>query len=311
MAADGSLAVGPIEEEDFDVPEEVETVLEELFKALRDTDTIVRYSAAKGVARVSERLPVDFTEQVLEQVLPMFSIHSIAGATLYDMPSIAEGTWHGACLACAEMARRGLVPDERLSELVEWLHKVRLVVCLVVSAHTGIMLRIQALYFDIRKGAHSIGSNVRDAASYVLWSLARAQSVEALQPHALELARRLVTVSLFDREIHIRRAASAAFQEYVGRTVRDALACGLHDILIQAYRACSRTESTCCARPTSTLLECAKTRSQSLPLRLLSEFVAESLCCPTPELNDTDMRCTAHPSSTISYQSRCGTGIQP
>lgn len=138
-----------MEEEDFDVPEEVETVLEELFKALRDTDTIVRYSAAKGVARVSERLPVDFTEQVLEQVLHMFSIHSIAGATLYDMPSIAEGTWHGACLACAEMARRGLVPDERLSELVEWLHKVRLVVCLPgrvnaysnTAAHAGTILR--------------------------------------------------------------------------------------------------------------------------------------------------------------------------
>ena len=80
----------------------------------------------------------------------------------------------------------------------------------------------KALYFDIRKGAHSIGSNVRDAASYVLWSLARAQSVDALRPHALELAKRLVAVSLFDREIHIRRAASAAFQEYVGRTVRQA-----------------------------------------------------------------------------------------
>lgn len=75
------------------------------------------------------------------------------------------------------------------------------------------------MLFDIRKGAHSIGSNVRDAASYVLWSLARAQGVSALQPHALELARKLVIVSLFDREVHIRRAASAAFQEYVGRTV--------------------------------------------------------------------------------------------
>ena len=78
---------------------------------------------------------------------------------------------------------------------------------------------MQALLFDIRKGAHSIGSNVRDAASYVLWSLARAQGVDALRPHALELARRLVTVALFDREIPIRRAASAAYQEFVGRTV--------------------------------------------------------------------------------------------
>jgi len=77
----------------------------------------------------------------------------------------------------------------------------------------------QALYFDIRKGAHSIGANVRDAAAYVLWALARAQEPAALAPHTDVLARNLVTVALFDREIHVRRAASAAFQEHVGRMV--------------------------------------------------------------------------------------------
>lgn len=77
----------------------------------------------------------------------------------------------------------------------------------------------QALYFDLRKGAHSIGSNVRDAASYALWALARSQNHSALMPHANNLAQRLATVAIYDREIHIRRAASAAFQEHVGRTV--------------------------------------------------------------------------------------------
>ena len=75
------------------------------------------------------------------------------------------------------------------------------------------------MYFDLRKGAHSIGSNVRDAASYALWALARSQNHSALIPHANNLAKRLATVALYDREIHIRRAASAAFQEHVGRTV--------------------------------------------------------------------------------------------
>ncbi|KAJ8691519.1 hypothetical protein PTI98_011083 [Pleurotus ostreatus] len=184
--------------DDFEVPEEVETVLEHLFESLKDKNTVVRWTAAKGVARISERLPTDFKDQVLETVMSHFAIHSIAAASLYDLPAVAESTWHGACLACAEMARRSLVSDQHLPTLIEWTTK--------------------ALYFDIRKGAHSIGSNVRDGAAYVLWALARSQDSQFLKPHAEHLAQRLVIVAVFDREIHIRRAASAAFQEHVGRT---------------------------------------------------------------------------------------------
>ncbi|TFK52538.1 TBCD protein [Heliocybe sulcata] len=199
-----ALLRGPDEEqadavdEDIDVPEDVETVIEELMQALQDKDTVVRWSAAKSVARIAERLPIDLGNQIFDTVLDLFSIHSMAAANLYDLPAVAESTWHGACLASAEIARRGLVADDKLSQLVTWLS--------------------QALSFDVRKGSHSVGSNVRDAATYVLWSLARAQSVSALAPLAEGLAKKLVTVSLFDREVHVRRAASAAFQEYVGRT---------------------------------------------------------------------------------------------
>ncbi|KAG1872410.1 tubulin folding cofactor D C terminal-domain-containing protein [Suillus subalutaceus] len=184
-------------DEDVDVPEEIDTILESLFKSLQDKDTVVRWSAAKGIARLSERLPSDFSSQVFETILGLFSIHSIAGASVYDTPAIAEATWHGASLASAEMARRGLVQTSVLGSLLGWLSK--------------------ALYFDIRKGSHSVGSNVRDAAAYVIWALARAQDPESFSPHARELAQWLVSVALFDREIHIRRAASAAFQEHVGR----------------------------------------------------------------------------------------------
>ncbi|KAK0201710.1 tubulin folding cofactor D C terminal-domain-containing protein [Desarmillaria ectypa] len=182
----------------MDVPDSIEIVLEQLFQSLQDKDTVVRWSAAKGIARISDRLPTDFADQVLDTIMGLFTIHSVAAASIYDLPAIAEGTWHGSSLACAEMARRGLVSSEKLPELLNWLSK--------------------ALYFDLRKGAHSIGSNVRDAAAYVIWALARSKNPSELAPHAEKLARQLVTVSLYDREIHIRRAASAAFQEHVGRT---------------------------------------------------------------------------------------------
>jgi hypothetical protein len=63
-------------------------------------------------------------DQVLETVLGHFAIHSVAAASLYDVPAVAEATWHGACLACAEMTRRGVVSSERVPELVGWLSKV-------------------------------------------------------------------------------------------------------------------------------------------------------------------------------------------
>ncbi|KAH9997907.1 TBCD protein [Russula vinacea] len=185
-------------EDDADVPEEIEIVLEELFQGLQDRDTVVRWSAAKGVARISERLPGEFIRQVVDTVLGLFSVHSIAIASLYDIPALAESTWHGACLSCAELLRRGLIPHDRLAGAIDWM--------------------IKALYFDIRKGAHSIGSNVRDAAAYALWSLPRAYEASTIAPLSEKLATNLVSVSAYDREVHIRRAASAAFQEYVGRT---------------------------------------------------------------------------------------------
>ena len=84
----------------------------------------MRWSAAKGTARVAERLPSDFTDQVLDTITGLFAIHSLAAANMYDLPAIAESTWHGACLASAEMARRGLVAADKLTDLIEWLSKV-------------------------------------------------------------------------------------------------------------------------------------------------------------------------------------------
>ena len=97
-------------------------------------DTVVRWSAAKSVARISERLPREFTHQVVDTVIGLFSIHTIAIASLYDMPAIAESTWHGACLSCAEFLRRGLIPHDRLADVIDWMVKV---ICLVSPRSTS------------------------------------------------------------------------------------------------------------------------------------------------------------------------------
>ncbi len=58
---------------------------------------------------------------------------------------------------------------------------------------------------------------MRDAACYVVWSFARAYSPEIMKPYVPVISRNLVTMAVFDREVNCRRAASAAFQENVGR----------------------------------------------------------------------------------------------
>lgn len=44
-------------ESEVDIPDELEDIVEALLCGLRDRDTVVRWSAAKGIGRITERLP--------------------------------------------------------------------------------------------------------------------------------------------------------------------------------------------------------------------------------------------------------------
>ncbi|KAK5609857.1 hypothetical protein CRENBAI_016604 [Crenichthys baileyi] len=78
-------------------------------------------------------------------------------------------------------------------------------------------LIIKSLSYDEKRGACSVGSNVRDAACYVCWSFSRAYEPKELQPFVTQIASALLITTVFDRNVNCRRAASAAFQENVGR----------------------------------------------------------------------------------------------
>eukprot|EP00900_Chrysochromulina_parva_P027685 jgi/Chrpa1/9550/Chrysochromulina_OHIO_Genome00004656-RA len=139
------------EEEEAEVPEAIEEIIEQLLRGLGDGDTVVRWSAAKGIGRVTARLPLDMADDIVESVLEV-------------LPRI-----------------------------------------------------VSALHFDVPRGATSVGTHVRDAACYVCWAFARAFEPSVMQPHVEPLAKALLIVVVFDREVNCRRAAAAAFQENVGR----------------------------------------------------------------------------------------------
>uniref|UniRef100_A0A7N8XH42 Tubulin-specific chaperone D n=1 Tax=Mastacembelus armatus TaxID=205130 RepID=A0A7N8XH42_9TELE len=173
------------QEEDYDIPEEVETVIEHLLVGLKDKETIVRWSAAKGIGRVTGRLPKDLADEVVGSVMDCFSFQE------------TDNAWHGGCLALAELGRRGLLLPSRLTDVVP--------------------LIIKSLTYEEKRGACSVGSNVRDAACYVCWSFARAYEPKELEPFVNQIASALLITAVFDRNVNCRRAASAAFQENVGR----------------------------------------------------------------------------------------------
>ena len=54
------------------MPEELEDILELLLCGLRDEETVVRWSAAKGVGRVTSRLPRALADEVLQNLLQFF-----------------------------------------------------------------------------------------------------------------------------------------------------------------------------------------------------------------------------------------------
>ncbi|XP_029015164.1 tubulin-specific chaperone D [Betta splendens] len=172
-------------EEDYDIPEEVETVIEHLLVGLKDKETIVRWSAAKGIGRVTGRLPKELADEVVESLMDCFSFQE------------TDNAWHGGCLALAELGRRGLLLPSRLPDVVP--------------------LIIKSLTYEEKRGACSVGSNVRDAACYVCWSFARAYEPKELEPFVSQIASALLITTAFDRNVNCRRAASAAYQENVGR----------------------------------------------------------------------------------------------
>lgn len=173
----------------FDAVEELEQIVDVLLTGLRDKDTVVRWSAAKGIGRLTGRLPFAYADDVVQSVLELF------------VATEGEGAWHGASLALAELTRRGVLLPHRLAEAVDCVAR--------------------ALQYDIRRGAHSLGAHVRDAACYACWSFARAYEPLLLLPHLDKtLAPAMLITCVFDRELHCRRAASAAFQESVGRQGR-------------------------------------------------------------------------------------------
>jgi tubulin-specific chaperone D len=204
--ANGHVAVVDDDGDNYDVPEEMEAIFELLLNSLQDSDTVVRWAAAKGVGRITSRLSRRLGDDVVTSVLETFQRPPSGGA---------DAAWHGGCLALAQLATRGTLLPYHLEHVVPAM--------------------VVALQYDVRRGPHSVGAHVRDAACYVVWASARAYEPSVLLPHARALAPHLLVLASTDREVNCRRAAAAAFQECVGRLGGGSLIAGITAVQLCDY----------------------------------------------------------------------------
>jgi len=192
----------------------IEDIIERLLNALGDRDTAVRFGASKSLAVVARKLDPDMAGEVLEAVMSVYEEDVFLDQGRKVFSAVSPEKWHGATLTLATFLRQRAV---RSTDVM-----TRVVECIV-----------QALSFEQRRSTFAVGGNVRDAACYAVWSLARCYTTDELQAagdivvpateltegrHIIQtLVIQLVVAGCLDPMGNVRRASSAAMQEMVGR----------------------------------------------------------------------------------------------
>ena len=211
----------------------VESSIGYLLESLADNDTPVRLAASKALSIITLKLESDMALQVVEAILESLnknvlwtkSRSSISGARMRDLTSVDPLEWHGLMLTLSHLLYRRSPPPESLSDIIHAL--------------------IMGLEFEKRGvSGGSIGANVRDAACFGIWALARRYSTAellqvptkavatlgpAITPKSViqAIATELVVAACLDPAGNIRRGSSAALQELIGRhpdTVEEGIA---------------------------------------------------------------------------------------
>jgi hypothetical protein len=232
----------PLARSDTERTEIMETTIGYLLEALADNDTPVRLAASKALSIITLNLPPVMATQVIEAVLDslthnvLWVTNTIGGAQgkKRDLSAVNPLEWHGLILTLSHLLYRRSPPPESLSEILNAL--------------------LLGLSFERRStSGSSVGTNVRDAACFGIWALARRYSTAEMRkvlipsshtPQQDEsslsvikiLATELVVSASLDPAGNIRRGASAALQELIGRHP-DTVAEGIAVVQVVDYHA--------------------------------------------------------------------------
>ncbi|KUI55112.1 Tubulin-specific chaperone D [Cytospora mali] len=230
-----SIAVSKLRRDRQDMAgiELVESTIGHLLEQLGDNDTPVRLAASKALSIITLKLPQDMASQVVAAVLESLNrnvrwVEIESDSSLppaRDLSSVDPLEWHGLMLTLSHLLYRRSPPPRSLGSIIQAL--------------------LRGLSFEQRSASGgSVGSNVRDAACFGIWALARRYTTEELLAVPSEdvidastkvmesedknnqsakrsvlqvLATHLVVTASLDAAGNIRRGSSAALQELIGR----------------------------------------------------------------------------------------------
>jgi hypothetical protein len=208
-------------QQDMESLEMVETTIGFLLENLADNDTPVRLAASKALSIITLKLDPDMASQVVDAVLEGLNKNVLRvrdprdskAALKKDLSAVDSLEWHGLMLTLSHLLYRRSPPAENLADIVHAL--------------------IMGLSFERRStSGSSTGTNVRDAACFGIWALARRYTTTELlavptvsvAPELRSgtsilqiLATELVVAACLDPAGNIRRGSSAALQELIGR----------------------------------------------------------------------------------------------
>jgi hypothetical protein len=216
--------------------DQLSTILEEAIDhflvALADKDTPVRFAASKALSVITLKLDSEMGTEVIEAVIGSlgenilfekddgtlvtpFEARKIETHRLRrNLSAVDAQRWQGLMLTLSHLLFRRAPPITQLPEILQSL--------------------VSGLDFEQRSSTgSSMGTGVRDAACFGIWALSRkyaTSELQALQQQVIpsmsgtdevdvlqKLAVELVCSACVDPSGNIRRGASAALQELIGR----------------------------------------------------------------------------------------------
>ena len=232
----------------------LEDTIDRLLAFLADKDTSVRFVASKALSVIAAKLDSSIAIQIVEAIIESFNENMLwetdtdhtsknpdllgrrPSSAKCNLSAIDPLRWHGLVMTLSYLIYHRSATPGQLPNILSTL--------------------IIALGFEQRSSVgSSIGTSVRDAACFGIWALARRYSTEELLaadtstilkvsdglpscPILQVLANKTLLAATLDSSGNIRRGASAALQELIGRHP-DVISEGIALVQIVDYNAVS------------------------------------------------------------------------